>query len=228
MWKKILLGITNLLSIAIILFSIMVLLTVILTKSGQAPKFMGYSLFRVMTGSMEPTLPTNTLIVVKSVDPSNLQTGDVISFYSKDPALQGAINTHRIVALDQVDGKYIFQTKGDANHMVDAYATIQEDVIGKVVFSSVALGALVRLLSNPLIFVPVIMIPLVIMFVRSLWEGFTLARKIAREEEEAAVREAVEALRQKQAQQVEQQEEQQQEQKTEQQQDQKAEQQDET
>lgn len=203
MLKNLILKFLNLLSIIVILFSIMVLLKVVITRSGEAPEFMGYSLFRVMSGSMEPTMPTNCLIIVKKIDPSTLRVGDVISFYSRDPELMGAINTHRITDIECVDGKYVFRTKGDANYEADSYPTMQEDVIGKVIHSSVALGKLVRLLSNPLVFAPVIMIPLMIMLGHSLWDGFTLAKKLAREEEEAAVREAVEAIRQKQAQQNE-------------------------
>lgn len=197
MLKNILLKILNCLSVLIIVLSIGVLLTVVLTKSGEAPNFLGYSLFRVMTGSMEPTIPTNSLIVVKRVSVSELKTGDVISFYSRDPSLRGEVNTHRILNVERIEEKLCFETKGDANNIKDKYVTQEEDVIGKVVFSSKKLGTFVRLLSNPLIFVPLIILPLVILLGHSLWESITLAKKLAREEEEHAVREAVEAIRQK-------------------------------
>jgi CHASE3 domain sensor protein len=51
--------------------------------------------------------------------------------------------------------------------------------------------------SNPLIFVPVIILPLLIMLVANLWQTISLAKKIAREEEEKAVRDALDALREK-------------------------------
>ena len=121
----------------------------------------------------------------------------MISFYSRDPSLMGEVNTHRIVGIEEVGGRYIFSTKGDANNVEDQYVTYGEDVIGKVVFSSYRLGQGVRLISNPLLFVPLIIIPLVIMLGHSLWESITLAAKLAREEEEAAVREALEAIRKK-------------------------------
>lgn len=199
MLKRILLKLLNVLSVVIILCSISVLLTVVLTKKGDVPNIMGYSLFRVMTGSMEPNIPTNSLIVVKRLQPSELREGDVISFYSRDPALRGEVNTHRIIEIRQEAGKYYFATKGDANNVEDKYITQQEDLIGKVIFSSVKLGKFVRLLSNPLVFVPLIIVPLVVLLGQSLWESVTLARIIARDEEEAAVREAVEAIRKKRA-----------------------------
>ncbi|MCR5501339.1 MAG: hypothetical protein K6F31_13210, partial [Acetatifactor sp.] len=58
--KNVLLKLMNVLSVLIIIASVMALLTVVMAKPGQAPNFFGYSLFRVMTGSMEPTIPTNS------------------------------------------------------------------------------------------------------------------------------------------------------------------------
>ncbi|MBP3204621.1 MAG: signal peptidase I [Lachnospiraceae bacterium] len=197
MLKKFLLKGLNVISILLIICSLGVLLTVVMTKKGEAPNVLGYSLFRVMTGSMEPNIPTNSLIVVHRIEPGKLEEGDVISFYSRDPSLMGEVNTHRIVGIEEVGGRYIFSTKGDANNVEDQYVTYGEDVIGKVVFSSYRLGQGVRLISNPLLFVPLIIIPLVIMLGHSLWESITLAAKLAREEEEAAVREALEAIRKK-------------------------------
>ena len=144
MLKKILLKLLNALSVVIILCSISVLLTVVLTKKGEAPNILGYSLFRVMTGSMEPNIPTDSLIVVKRLQPSELREGDVISFYSRDPALRGEVNTHRIIEIKQDEGKYYFATKGDANNVEDRYITQEEDLIGKVIFTSKRLGKFVH------------------------------------------------------------------------------------
>ena len=162
MLKKILLKVLNVLSILMIICSLGVLLTVVMTKQGEAPNVFGDSLFRVMTGSMEPNIPTNSLIVVRRAEPAELATGDVISFYSRDPSLMGEVNTHRIVRIEKVGERYVLTTKGDANNVEDQYVTYGEDVIGKVVFSSYRLGQAVRLISNPIIFIPLIIIPLVI------------------------------------------------------------------
>ena len=47
----------NGLAIALILVSLFVLLSVVLTPAGQVPQVLGYSVFRVMTGSMEAEIP---------------------------------------------------------------------------------------------------------------------------------------------------------------------------
>lgn len=54
-----------------------------------------------------------------------------------------------------------------------------------------------RLAANPLIFVPVILVPLFVILLTNLLRTIRLAGKIAKDEEQAAVREAIEELRKK-------------------------------
>ena len=202
MWKhvkNILLKLTNVISVLIIVVSIAALLTVVFSKPGQAPNFFGYSVFRVMTGSMEPTIRTDSLILVKRTSLSDLKEGDIITFYSRDPSLMGEPNTHRIVRFEEKDGKRLIYTKGDANNVEDHYPAHEEDVIGRVIHTSYGMGRFVRLVSNPVVFIPLILIPLLFMLLRSIWDGFSAAKNLAKEEEEAAVREALAELRKKRA-----------------------------
>lgn len=204
MIKKILLTLINILSVLVIGAAVVVLCLVLMTKPGQAPSFGGYTVFRITTGSMEPTYDVDTLILVKKTDPSEIRVGDVISFYSSDPALEGSVNTHRVTGTKggaNGDGDYwTYTTKGDANNAEDQYGTDSDALIGKVVASSLLLGKLARLVSNPLIFIPVILIPLVIILISNVVHTVALAGKIAKDEEEQAVREAIQQLRQQQEQ----------------------------
>ena len=119
--------------------------------------------------------------IVKQTAPASIHENDVISFYSSDPALSGAVNT----------------TKGDANNVVDRYDVDSRDLLGRVVWSSLILGKIVRLVSNPLIFVPIILVPLAIILIANLVKTVSYARKIAKDEEEAAVKEAIQYIREK-------------------------------
>lgn len=74
--------------------------------------------------------------------------------------------------------------------MVDAYDVEEKYLIGKVVYASKLLGKLSRLVSNPIVFLSVILIS-------NLVNTLVLAKKIAREEEETAVREAIKEIREK-------------------------------
>ena len=198
MLKKVIYGIINTVSIVIIMAAVLVLCMVVMTKPGKAPEIYGYSVLRVMTGSMEPTYPVDTLIVVKKTDPAEIREGDVISFYSSDPALDGAVNTHRVVNVKQGDNQWIYTTKGDGNNVADPYEVKSGDLIGKVIYDSLPLGKLSRLAANPLVFIPLILLPLAVILVTNLVRTISLAGKIAKEEEERAVKEAIQSIRDKQ------------------------------
>lgn len=119
----------------------------------------------------------------------------MISFYSSDPALDGAVNTHRVTGV-QTDGTHwSYKTKGDANNVEDAYGTGETALIGKVTGSSLFLGKLARLIVNPLLFIPVILIPLAAMLVGNTIKTVKLAKQIAEDEEKKAIEEALQEIR---------------------------------
>ena len=197
MVKKFIYGIINTVSVLIIMAAIVVLCMVLLTQPGKPPDIFGYTMLRITTGSMEPTYSPDTLIVVKKTDPSEIKEGDVISFYSSDPALEGAVNTHRVVSIRQDGTNYIYETKGDANNTADLYDVQSRFLLGKVIWDSLFLGKLSRLAANPLIFIPFILIPLAIILITNLIHTIRLTKTIAKEEEEAAVRDAIQKIREK-------------------------------
>lgn len=188
----------NIAAICLIVMSIFVLLTVVLTPAGQIPQVMGFSVLRVLTGSMKPEIPADSMLLVQKADAASLQVGDVISFFSPDPSLNGALNTHRIVGIAEVDGSLQFTTKGDANLIEDQYPVDESRVVGKVLFVSTRLGKLLRLISNPLVFGLAVLVPLVLILVGNLVSALKSAARLAKEEEEAAVRQALEELKAKQ------------------------------
>ena len=198
MIKKIVFGIINVFSVLIIIAAVFVLCTVIFTKSEEAPSVFGYTALRVTTGSMKPTYDVDTLIVVKKVNPETIKVNDVISFYSQDPVLDGAVNTHRVVEILEEEQGRVFVTKGDNNNVTDAYNVESEYLIGKVVASSIVIGKISRLVANPLIFIPIILIPLALILISNLVGTVHMAKKIAKEEEEEAIREAIRKIKEKQ------------------------------
>ena len=203
MFVKVLRTIINILSVFMIIVALFVLLSVVMTKPGQAPSILGYSSFRVLSGSMQPTIRTDSMILVKKTAPSQIHEGDIISFYSSDPALSGSVNTHRVLSVEQQNGIYIFYTKGDANIIPDEYPTSGNDVIGVVVFSSYTLGVLIRLLSNPVVFIPIILVPLLLLLILNMVKTIRLAKIAAKEEEAQQIQEIKEELERRKKQRAE-------------------------
>ena len=133
--KKVFFYIINTLSVIIIALAVIVLLIVVLTKSGEAPNVFGYSVFRVLTGSMEPAIETDSLILVRRIAPSELKKDDIISFYSQDPSHGGAVNTHRVVSVEQDGELWYYTTKGDSKQIAEKYIVTSKYLIGKVIFT---------------------------------------------------------------------------------------------
>lgn len=133
----------------------------VLTK-GYAT-FFGNSLFRVVTGSMEPEIPTGTLILSRETDIEELEMGDVICFQSLSPSMRGRMITHRIIGktVDE-NGAVSLQTKGDANPSADSYPVTEANLVGKVVWRSSDsnfLTDLVGFFSNEISFMACIALP---------------------------------------------------------------------
>lgn len=181
--KKTITFFVDAISVLVIVLAIVMLLSVVMTRSGATPNVFGFSFFRVMTGSMSPAIPTDSLVIVQQRDPQEIRVGDVISFYSADPALAGAVNTHRVTQITQENGALAFETKGDANYIPDKYLTRADTVIGVVVFTSWFLGKALRLIANPLVFLPLIILPLLIMMISNLIKTAKLSEKVLHQQE---------------------------------------------
>lgn len=194
---KYVLRVVNVLAAVVIALALVVLLRTVFTPSGEVPSLGSCSFMRTLTGSMEPAIPVHSFIVTEEVDPSSLQVGDIITFRATESSMEGALNTHRITSVYEENGQLMFHTKGDANAVEDAAPVAAVNVVGRVVFVSAALGTVVSLFSNPLVFFPFIILPLVVLMVFEIAKLVKSTKEVARAEEEKALREAVELVRKK-------------------------------
>lgn len=128
-------------------------------------RIFGVQVYGVLTGSMEPSYPTGSLIYVKPVDASDLRVNDVITF-SISP---GVIATHRIVEVvwdEEHPGVLRYRTKGDANKDVDAALVSANNIIGKAMFAIPQLGYVANYIQQaPGIYVAILVCGLMIAFV---------------------------------------------------------------
>lgn len=194
---KYVLRVVNVLAAVVIALALVVLLRTVFTPAGEVPSLGSYSFMRTLTGSMEPAIPVHSFIVTEEVDPSSLQVGDIITFRATESSMEGALNTHRITSVYEENGQLMFHTKGDANAVEDAAPVAAVNVVGRVVFVSAALGTVVSLFSNPLVFFPFIILPLVVLMVFEIAKLMKSTKEVARAEDEKALREAVELVRKK-------------------------------
>lgn len=123
--------------------TVIIALAIILCLGLAVPKFFGVNGYTVLTGSMEPTIPVGSLVMVKYAAPQILQPGDVVVFYDGVDPLPV---THRLVQNDTDKG--IISTQGDANDAPDPMMTPYANIIGKVLVHIPFAGRLLAPLSS--------------------------------------------------------------------------------
>ncbi len=116
---------------AMVILLVLLLIWVLGAKfRGEVPEIFGYSILWIVSGSMEPQIPTGSYILVKSCPPQEVEVGDVISFYSEERAIYGLPNTHRVQQIISTDEGIEFVTRGDANVVDDVVNAKEERLIG--------------------------------------------------------------------------------------------------
>ncbi len=102
-----------------------------------------FRLVAVVSGSMEPTIPTGSLCLVNIRRPyEKIQEGDVIVYVRKSDGLR---IIHRVVAVTDAG----LVTQGDANRIDDGLSTTAENYYGTSLFHVPVLGKLAMKAKTP-------------------------------------------------------------------------------
>lgn len=122
-----------------------------------------YKPYVVLSGSMEPALPTGSVVLIRPKLFGYAQ-GDIITFK------QGKQNvvTHRVHQFQQVDNDIAYITKGDANEEADQGVVEKGQVLGAVNYSIPYLGYLVKFSQTPQGFILFVIIPATIIVYEEL------------------------------------------------------------
>ena len=108
------------------------------------PRKLGYTPMTVASGSMEPTIPTGSVVLVDTVDAASIKVGDVITYKSNK-----TFTTHRVIKLVSTDTGPAFQTQGDANATPDPTPITPDLLEGRVMFHIVGAGYFVQFVGSP-------------------------------------------------------------------------------
>lgn len=127
---------------AIISFILVILIVV--TIGLLAPNIIGYKIFGVISGSMEPKFRVGSIVYVKKVEPEFISVGEAITFSLENSS--NVVATHRVIAID--DKTKAFITKGDANDVADGEPVAFERLIGRAEFSIPYVGYLARFIQT--------------------------------------------------------------------------------
>lgn len=150
----------------------------------------GYELRLVQTSSMEPSVHAGDIVFIRTADSAHdfaakLNEGDIITFLYADGAYGPTVVTHRIVGISRDGEELVFTAHGDAAEEGEFQTVREDEIVGKVTYTSRVLGFIVRTLSTTTGTVFCIIVPASIVIVIELCCIISLCRQKKRKYHEA-------------------------------------------
>ena len=108
------------------------------------PGMIGFHMYHVLSGSMEPAIPVGSLLYVQGGAPEDVKEDDIIAFYGAHE--DSGIITHRVVKNNVVSGTFF--TKGDANEKEDPKPVQYDDYIGRVELTVPYVGKVLTIMTS--------------------------------------------------------------------------------
>ena len=131
----------------------MMAFTLISSKTFNKPNkdIFGYKMFIVMSDSMKATdFKAGDLVIVKQVDPTTLEEGDIITFYAPDDPTYKKTVSHKIRALTTTDdGDPGFVTYGTTTGQDDNWVVTYPLILGEYRTHIPNAGHFFNLLKSP-------------------------------------------------------------------------------
>lgn len=116
-------------------------------------EFIGYRFCNILTGSMEPLIPTNSLVLVKVLDKQQtIEPGTIVTFHA-DRFNEDVLITHFFDHIEEVDGAPYYRTHANGVEQLDEFQTTREDIVGTYVFHVPYIGKFILFLRSPNAFV---------------------------------------------------------------------------
>ena len=139
-----------------------------------------YQIKVVQSGSMEPTIKTGSLVIIKPW--KSYEVGDIITFRSnfKDKKGENLPVTHRIIEIKTEEGLPVYLTKGDANEDADTTQIQHNDVLGGLVIAVPYVGYGIDAAKTPYGFLAVVIIPAIVIIydqIVNIWREVKKSKK---------------------------------------------------
>ena len=109
------------------------------SRQGTEPFIFGYRPYIITSGSMEPYLKVNCLVLIKKTDYEDVKEGDIVSFKMQETSV-----CHQVIEVTPSG----LMTKGTNNFHQDAKLVKKEQFVGKLVFRSNTVANYINFLNK--------------------------------------------------------------------------------
>lgn len=182
-WKII----SNIFVWAVVIFTVAVMIFTMVsvnTFNRNDRDIFGYKAYIVLSDSMSATdFKAGDLVLIKEVDPTTLQEGDIIAFTSQNPESYGQTVTHKIkkLTLDE-NGERGFITYGTTTGTEDECIVTYPYIQGKYQLSLPNVGTFFNFLRSTPGYIVCILIPFMILIVYQGINCVIIFRRYKREQ----------------------------------------------
>lgn len=158
-------------ALCVILVPILIVNCTLIIKSfihkDEVPDFGGVLPMIVLSPSMEPDIKEGDLIFCVTVEPEEIEEGQVISFF--DPSGKGTmVTTHKVDKIIEQDGKIYFKTyginnkKADGSFDMDPKPVPAEDLVGRYTGVRLpAIGSFAMFMQTPAGLILCVAVPII-------------------------------------------------------------------
>jgi len=121
------------------------------------PRLLGMNFFTIYSGSMNSAIPVGSVVMVRPVEVSHIEVGDIIAFKTGTGADETVV--HRVVEVINGSNSFSLRTAGDGNPSPDGNAVLGENIVGRVYFHLPFLGYLSDFVRNKLGYILLVGVP---------------------------------------------------------------------
>ena len=193
--KNIFTGLMVVLAIVMMLFT---MISIIFNSTDKS--ILGYKAYIVLSDSMSKTdFDAGDLIIVKEVDSSTLQEGDIIAYISQNSESYGEVITHKIRSLtNDNNNEPGFITYGTTTDTNDSTIVTYPYVLGKYSFHIPKLGTFFNYLKTTPGYITCILIPFLTLIIIEIINSVHLFNKYKLEQRKEIEKEKQDIEKQKQ------------------------------
>lgn len=158
----------------ILIVELVLLFTVIIYFPDQVSGLVGYRFYTVYTDSMEPTIPTYSLVLSRLIPEDEAIEPNTIVTFEANRFGDDILLTHYFRETQYGDdGNLYYRTQAEGVDNYDAYETKRSDIIGKYVAHVPFIGKVFLFLKSPFGFIfygEMAVIMLINKLIRTKWE----------------------------------------------------------
>lgn len=146
----------------LVIFVLLLLLIVIMQRvSNNKVTLGGFSIFNIVTASMEPKYMIGDVLLAKNVSPQEIEIGDDVVYKGEKGNFAGKIVTHQVIDIEEENNERKFHTKGLANDEEDPVISSSQ-VYGEVIYKIKTLSIISKIVNNLYAFYFAIFVPIAI------------------------------------------------------------------